>query len=309
MTAQQSRPKIEVTPDTLDLGQKSCRSTVKRALAEYRWITRNIPGEQQKALNALLGFVIQSTDYLDLESPNGLSLDVWCELRDDLSEAFQDSYSSEELYALVAGVRKYDVPRQYLFDLLDGIDLWIRNRSFETYDDAEVFAYRMGGAPLAAAVPILGFIKPGYEEPAIQAGKAVFLTNAVANVVQDVKLNKCFLARQDLEETEVDLARLKVRKTSPGLKHLVRLYGSRIEKLMYEGGKLASHLDFDARRSFVSLMALNWRMLTKMRKDPESVLDQDGVLSRREKFGLKTRHLMGMEGHIPVIPEDDGHHH
>ena len=309
MTTQQSRPKIEVNQDTQAAGHRKCKALVKRDFLKHRWFARNLPREQQRALYSLFGFVVQSMDYLDLESTDGLSLDVWCEFRDDLNNAFNDEYVSEEFYVLIAAVRKYDLPRQYLFDMLNGADHWIRNRKFETYDDLLVFAYQMGGTPMALSVPIAGFIKPGYEDAAIKAGQAVFLTNSIANIVRDMKLNKCFIAKEDIEELELDVSRVKVRKASPELKHLIRLYGSRIEKLMYEGGKLANFLDFDARRSFVSLMAYHWRLLTKMRAQPESVLSDEGVLTRRERVGLKTRHLMGMEGSIPIIPEADDHHH
>ena len=304
----ESRTKISVDDTTLDTGNRICSAAVKRNMSEYLWITRNLPNEQRLALNALLNHLIRTSDYLDLESSNGLPLDVWCEFRDDLSEAFLDSYASSDLLSLVDAARKYNVPKQYLFDMLDGVDGWIRQRGFETYDELEVFAYRFAGAAMTAAVPIVGFVKEGYEESSVAAGQAIFLTQSLANLVRDIKVNKIFIAKADIEETELSLARMKVKKPCPGLKHLVRLYGSRIEKLMYQGGRLYEYLDFDARRCFKSLMAVYWKMLMKMRVNPEVVLDPDGVLTKRELFALKTRHVMGLEGDLPFI-SDGGHGH
>ena len=307
MPTQESRQKIDVENGTLQKGDKICRTAAKKCFSQYLWIANNLPGEQRTAICALLNHVVRSADYLDLESADGLPLDVWCEFRDDLSDAFQDNFASADLVSLVHVFNKYNVPRQFLFDTLDGVDDWIRHRGFETFEDLLVFAYRMGGAPLAASVPICGFIKSGYEDAAIKAGQAVFLTHVMANVISDIKLNKIYFAKEDLDETELSISRVKVRQSSPELKHLIRIYGARVEKLMYEGGKLIEYLDFDARRSFTSLMAMNWSMLMKMRLDPESVLNPDGVLTRREMFGLKTKHVLGLEGKIPVIPQLQHH--
>ena len=304
-----TRPKISIDDKSLDEGNRTCTASVKRSMPEFMWVTRNLPKDQRQAVNALLNHMIRTADYLDLESSNGLSLDVWCEFRDDLSDAFLENYASSDLVSLVDACRKYDIPKQYLFDMLDGVDGWIRNRGFDTYADLEVFAYRFGGAAMTAAVPIVGYVKDGYEESAVAAGQAIFLTRILANLVQDIKVNKIYVAEQDVKETELSISRMKVRKVCPGLKHLVRLYGSRIEKLMYKGGHLFEYLDFDARRCFTSLMGVHWAMLMKMRLNPEVVLDPDGVLTRREMFGFKTRHVMGTEGGLSIIPEVSHDHH
>ena len=305
----ETRPKISVDATTLEQGNRMCSAAVKRSMSDFLWIIKNLPREQQGAVQALLSHLIRTADYLDLESSNGLPLDVWCEFRDDLSEAFLDSYASADLVPLVDACRKYDVPKQYLFDMLDGVDGWIRQRGFQTYDELEVFAYRFGGSAMTAMVPIVGYEKEGYEEAAVAAGQAIFLTRILANMVADFKVNKHFIAKADIEETGLSISRMKVRKVCPSLKHLVRLYGSRIEKLMYKGGHLYEYLDFDARRCFKSLMAVHWSMLMKMRLNPESVLDQEGVLSRRELFGMKTRHVMGTETDLPIIPQGGHGHH
>ena len=308
MTIQESRPRIEVNSGTIDQGNRICKTAVKTCFADYAWVVNNLPGDRRTALYALLNHVVRAADYLDLESTNGLPLDVWCEFRDDLSDAFMEKYASADLVALVDACKKFNVQRQYLFDILIGVDSWIRDRRIETFDDLLVFTYRFGGAALAASVPIIGFVKPDYEVPAINAGQAILLTQILANLVQDIKLKKTFIAVEDLEETELSIPRVKVRQTCSGLKHLIRLYGHRIEKLMYKGGRLIEYLDFDAKRSFTSLYAIHWEMLMRMRLEPDVVLSKAGVLSRGELFKLKTRHIMGIEGNIPVIPAIDPDH-
>ena len=136
------------------------------------------------------------------------------------------------------------------------------------------------------AVPILGTIKPGYEVAAIESGKAIMLTQILANCVTHMKHNKLFFAREDLEDCEVDLPRLKLRRPSQGFRYLVRLYVHRIERMYIDGGSLLSHMDYDGKRTLKSLLGMSWKMLMKMKVEPECILSEEGVLSKGELLGL-----------------------
>lgn len=307
-TDNETRPRIELSNEAVERGYKMCRTATRQEFGSLTWVGKNLPSNRRRGIEALMNHMARCIDLTDLESSDGLPLDIWSEIRDDLSDAFMDECTTADLAALVDTARTFDVPKQYLFDMLDGVDVWIRNRAFPTYDELEVFAGRVGGSAMAAAVPILGHIKEGYEVAAVKTGQAVMLTQLLAGVVTNLKLNKPFLAEDDIEDTGVILHRLKMRQPSQELKYLVRLYASRIEKLFYEGGHVVDFLDYDGRRSVTSLLAVHWAMLMKMRVEPESVLAKEGVLSKREMFGLKAKHVLGTEGKIPIIPEQDHHH-
>jgi phytoene/squalene synthetase len=308
MTTIPTTNQLEQRRNLLELGNSACRRKAKRAFRKYLWMISNLPGEKKNGLYALLAFLVRLDDYLEIDSPIGLSVPVWSELRDELSDAFAGRGSPSETVALVHACDRYQVPRQFLFDVLEGVDTWIRHRGFESYDDLLVFAYRLGGAPMIAAAQIGGVVKPGFEELAIKAGQALFLTNLLANLVADVKLNQVFMARNDLATTGASLHRIKLRQPHPELRHLVRLYGARADQLLHQAGQLTEFLDYDATRSFKSLMALAWSMLIKMRINPEIVLDPAGVLTRRELLSLRFRHFLGLEGNNAPLEFSGGDH-
>jgi phytoene/squalene synthetase len=302
------RKRIELNATAIEQGYHLCHVEVRKKFRDQYWVTGNLPPERRRALETLMWHLLRCIDLLDLESPNHLPLDVWCDVRADVSDAFLDQCTSCELAALVDSFRKFNVPKQYLFDMLDGADTWIRNGKFTSYEDLVTFAYRMGGAPMVAAVPILGFVKAGFEVPAIKCGKAIVLTHLLANCVNNMKQNKNFLATEDLDDCEIVVHRIKLREGGKSWNHLVRLYCARIEKLFYEGGQLIHFLDFDGVRTVKSLLGLHWKILMKMKLDPDVALHEEGVLTKRDWFALRSRHIMGTEGNIPVIPHDNGHH-
>ncbi len=304
-----TRQPIDFDDQTVARGYRSCRTAIKKHLKPYLWTVGNIAGEQRQGVDALLAHLLSVMDLLDLESSNGLSLDVWHEVRDDLSDAFLEKYARVELAALVDACRKFSVPKQFVFDPLRGADLWIRSRKFANFDELETFCSYVGGSTMAALVPVVGFLKDDYELTAIACGKAVMLTQLLAGSVTDLKHGRVFLAQDDIKECNVDLSRMKLRQPHEGLRHLVRLYVSRIEKQFFEAGKLVAYLDFDGRRSLSSLLAYYWKSLMQMQRDPESVLHEDGVIHGKELLALKSRHVLGMEQKVAIIPDDHGHGH
>ena len=304
------REHIELNSAAIERGYKSCKGAVKKFFKGQLWPISNMPGEQRRGLDAVLSNLMRTIDLLDLDSADGLSLDIWHEMRDDLSDAMQGKCATVELAALADTANKFKIPQQYLFDPLRGADQWIRTREFKTFDELETFCSQVGGASMAAVVPVLGPIEDDWEVDAIGCGKAAMLTQLLASFVNDTKQNKVFLAKEDIEDCEVDLPRLKMRRESKELRYLVRLYTSRIEKMFLECSGLASCLDFDGNRSIKSFLAMNWKMLQKMKVEPECILAEEGVLSGRDQLSLKSRHLLGMDKALPIVSEaEHAHHH
>lgn len=292
---------IELNSNAIERGYRSCRGAARRYFKSHLWATVNLPRDQRRALDAILFNLMRTLDLLDLESADGRSLDVWFELRDDLSDAFRGQCTSVELAALVDASRRFQIPKQFIFDPLRGADLWIRNQKFQTFGELESFCSYVGGSSLVSAMPILGVIKPDFEVLAIECGKAIMLTQLLANCVNDMKRNRTFLAQDDIVRCELDIPRLKLRRPSPSLIHFVRLYASRIEKKFFRAKHLAEHLDFDGKRTLKSLLALHWQMLLKMQLTPETILCEEGVLNRHERLAFKSRHLLGLEREIPIF--------
>ena len=292
---------IELNSHATERGYRSCRGAVRRYFKPQLWTSVNLPREQRRALDAILFNLMRTLDLLDLESADGRSLDVWFELRDDLSDAFRGKCTSVELAALVDASRRFSIPKQFIFDPLRGADLWIRNQKFQTFGELESFCSYVGGSSLVSAMPILGVTKPNFEVFAVECGKAIMLTQLLANCVNDIKRNKIYLAQEDMFQCELDVPRLKLRRPSPSLIHFVRLYASRIEKMFFRAKRLAEHLDFDGNRTLKSLLALHWQMLLKMQLTPETILSEQGVLNRQERLALKSRHLLGLERDLPIF--------
>ena len=293
----------------IELGYKSSRNACRAMFADFVWAAGNLPARQRQGILALGNYLIECIDLLDLESVDGTSLDVWHEVRDDLADALDGRPSTPTRAALMDTVNRFKIPHEHLFEMLDGADTWICNRRFETFDQTLSFTEKFGGNMLAACVPVLGFLERDYQPLAIKCGQAIHLTQILANLLPDLKEHKSFLAKEDYTKCEIDMARLQMRRPGKQFRHFVRQHTSRIERLFIEGGKLVGFLDYSGARTISSILDYHWKMFTKMRAEPELIYGMEKVLSRKDKFKLRTRHVMGLEGKSPVIDRGEEHHH
>lgn len=295
-----------VSSEDLEVGRRSCRAAVKKFYQNSLWVMGNMPGEQKTGCVCVLHHLMRVLDMLDLSSVDGQTLDVWQEVHDELGQALAGSSSSPEWAALADTVDRFDIPTQFVFDPLLAADTWIRNRRHETFAQLEQFAGGIGGSTLAALVTVAG-VKAGadFHDRAIEAGKAMMLTRLLANCVEDAKRGRSFLAEEDFGECEVDVHRLQLRQPGMPITWLARLYASRIEKMFAAGGELIHDLDFDAARSFKSLMTMHWKMLNQLRLEPDLILRSDSPLNTSTLLRLRARHLLGLEGNASILPAAD----
>lgn len=298
---------VRVNDALIERGYKSCLTTSRKFFASTAWMTSNLPAENKKAIASLGWHLIRCIDFLDLESYDGLSLDIWKERLYELSDVFCGKCRCAEDAALADIVNRFGIPKEHLFEMMTAADSWSRTRKFETYEQMELFSEKFGGSMLAACAPIFGARGTDYFGPAIQCGAAIHMTHLLSNLVSNLKQHQAFYPEADVRKTGLSLTRTMMRQSSPELKQFVRLQTSRIQNLFVAGGEVVPLLDFGGKRTMSSLLDYSWAVFSKMRAQPDSILDPAGVLTQREKLALRTRHLMGTEGKAPIIAASHGH--
>ena len=298
---------VKATDAVIQRGYKNCVATSRKFYSSAAFMTANLPAEKRKAIATIACHLLRCVDFLSLESFNGLSLDIWKENLNDLSDTFAGKCRAAEDAALADVVKRFQIPKEHLFEMMTAADAWIRTRKFETHDQLALFAAKFGGSMMAASVPILSDKAIQDFKPTIHCGQAIHLTHMLANLVPNLKQHQSFYATDDVERTGLSITRTMMRQSSPELKNFVRMQTSRIEKHFIAGGQLVNHLDFDGKRSVSSLLDYYWAVFMKLRAQPDSILQPKGVLNQRERLQLRTRHLMGTEGKSPIIGVSDHH--
>jgi len=130
--------------------------------------------------------------------------------RDEIGRVFDGgSAESPQGRALVPVARRFDMPRRAFDDLIDGVQMDLGHRRYETFDDLREYCWRVASTVGLVCLPIFGCRHPGGRDYAMNLGLALQLTNIVRDVKTDLDQGRVYLPQDDLRRfgvTEADLA-------------------------------------------------------------------------------------------------------
>lgn len=143
---------------------------------------------------------------------------------------FQSAPPNPLLGAAVTRVfREHAIPRQYTIDLIDGLLSDLSPRCIESRAELLHYCYQVGGTVGLTLAPLLGVTCQRGLMAARDLGIAMQLTNVLRDVAEDLRHDRVYLPREDLERFDLsadDLHRWIVERRSPPeqLRALIRLY-------------------------------------------------------------------------------------
>jgi len=107
------------------------------------------------------------------------------------------------LPALKMIVDKYNIPREPLFHLIEGIETDMESQSFATFDDSIDYCHQVATSVGFASLAIWGTSKPLFSEPVVRAAKACGVafqwTNIVRDLLEDYRSGRIYLPQAELQ--------------------------------------------------------------------------------------------------------------
>jgi phytoene synthase len=197
------------------------------------------------------------------------------------SEANEDPIA-RDLRAVMA---KYSLPAAMLEEIIDGVEMDLRNVRYETFEELRVYCYRVASAVGLVSIEVFGYRNPACRDYAIQLGLALQMTNIIRDVGKDLSNGRIYLPREDLARFGYFEADLQQRKYNEPFLALMQFEATRAEEFF---AKAAALLPREDRRSMVAaeIMASVYRtLLERMKSDRFRVFDKEYRLSKIEKAG------------------------
>lgn len=105
--------------------------------------------------------------------------------------------------ALQQVVRKHGIARRHLFDLLDGFALDATEARFPTLNDTLHYCYHVAGVVGVMMAQIMGVKDRGVMHRAADLGIAFQLTNIARDVIDDMRIGRCYLPEEWLERMRI----------------------------------------------------------------------------------------------------------
>jgi phytoene synthase len=295
--------------DALCASYAACRRRCRRAGSNFSAGFLLLPRAKRRAMDALYAFLRHTDDLVDNPQPAPLRTAALGQWRAALEDALQGRFdlppddpqhpSPPEdpqvqagrilLPALADTVRQFAVPPQHLRAVIEGMEMDLKQRRYETFQELKQYCQRVASAVGLACIHIWGFRTPEALEPARKCGIALQLTNILRDLGDDAQQGRVYLPLSDLRECHYTVQDLLCNVADKRFERLMALQVERAERYYREGAALLDVLARDGQRIFGMTMAVYWALLRKIQRRPADVFAGRIRLGRAKKLQLAAR--------------------
>ncbi len=225
----------------------------------------------------------------------GLGVRAFASNKRVLSEFLNgQSMASAEILlpALVDTVEKYHIPADCLYAVLDGVEMDLDRRRYQTFDELKEYCLRVASAVGLACIHVWGFRGQGTPQadaalkPARQAGVALQLTNILRDLKADAAADRVYLPLEDLHSCGYTTEELKNGVVNNAFCRLMELEIDRARQFYQQGANLFDFLNRDGRRIFGLMTAVYRRLLEKIARRPGDVFARPIRIGKFNRLAL-----------------------
>ena len=210
--------------------------------------------------------------------------------RKKLSTAYGQITSTDPIFiALKDTIRRYNIPRQLLDDMISGMEDDFHRNRYETFEELYSYCYRVASTVGLVCIEIYGYDDLEAREFSESWGIFMQMTNIIRDVAEDAERDRIYLPMEDLRRYGIrgrDVKSGADLLKHPGWKPFVEEYISRAETYRDKAFKLLPLLDRQSRYSPAAMMAFYESILKKINKSEGDVFTQRVQLSKAEKITL-----------------------
>lgn len=194
--------------------------------------------EQKEALGLVYAFCRYADDIVDDNFENAPKL--LAELKLNLTKPSDEFFNKLEQI-----IKKYSIPKEYFFDLIEGVKSDLKKPvRFETFKDLQWYIYRVAGVVGLMCIHIFGFKNKQTKDYALALANAVQMTNILRDIAEDSKINRLYLPLEDLRKFEVSVEDILNKNNSYAVKKLLAFERERTAAFYNQAQELLPKEDF-----------------------------------------------------------------
>ncbi len=206
------------------------------------------------------------------------------ELLQPLSTSSTRLVDQHILAAIVDVVRRYSIPEQYLFDVIDGVESDLNVRKFDTFTQLENYCYHVAGAVGLCCIHIWGFEGAQAERLAIDCGTAFQLTNVLRDLSEDASRGRIYLPQADLDDFGYRPEELRAGVRNSAFEALMKFEVDRARDYYDRSADLTTCLSPPGRRIYSAMRDIYGGLLREIERRNYDVFTQRIRLSGFQKL-------------------------
>ncbi|HKP93642.1 MAG TPA: phytoene/squalene synthase family protein, partial [Chthoniobacterales bacterium] len=145
--------------------------------------------------------------------------------------------------------RKYAITPAMLDEIIDGVEMDLRNVRYASFEELRVYCYRVASAVGLVSIEIFGYRNAACRDYAIQLGLALQMTNIIRDVGKDLRNDRIYLPHEDMALFGYSETELEARTHNDAFVRLLEFEADRAEEFF---STAAAHLPREDRRAMVA---------------------------------------------------------
>lgn len=245
-----------------------------------------LPKEKKEGMMVIYAFSRLVDDAVD-ESPDEATakreIQLWRErVESCYSGNLKDSHPI--LPELKVIVERFQIPKNYLLDLIIGMEMDLLKNRYATYAELETYCYHVAGTIGMMCQHIFGATSEEAKAGAILLGKAFQITNIIRDVGNDLVRNRIYLPVDDMKKFSVREEDILVKKMTPNLLALLSFESARAESLYQKAFATIPKDELKKMKSALVMNAVYHKILKKLQKENFPVFEKKVSLNIFEKL-------------------------
>lgn len=193
-----------------------------------------LPAVKRRAIIAVWDFcraVDDAVDEAGRSDQAALELARW---RQDVAACYEGGRpQTRQGQSLSPYVEQFGLPRQAFEDLIDGVEMDVYPRRYQTFDALHQYCRRVASAVGLVCVEIFGYEDRKAREYAVELGVALQLTNIIRDLSADLARDRLYLPLDDLSRFDCCEADLRAGVSTTKTQALLR-YQCQRARAFYE---------------------------------------------------------------------------
>jgi phytoene synthase len=245
-----------------------------------------LPQARRRAITALYAFCREVDDVVDDAVDPQLAATRLAWWRHEVEQLFAGNPQHPVTRALQPALTPYAIRAQQLHEIIDGMEMDLRQTRYLDFAALERYCYHVAGAVGLLAAGIFGYSDPRSLEYAKSLGTAFQLTNIIRDVGEDARKNRIYLPAEDLQRFNVTAADLLHARYSAGFPALMAFQAARARAYYDKAMAALPAADRRAQRPGLIMAAIYSALLAEIERDGFQVLTQRTSLTPLRKLWI-----------------------
>lgn len=159
-----------------------------------------LPRPKRDAIETIYAFCRFTDDIVDEAGDEKEKHALLLQWTEELQKSLYGASRFSLLNKLSAIIHRFHIPVELFYELIEGMEMDLRNTRYTTFGELEQYCYRVASTVGLICAEVFGYTNEKTKQYALNLGIALQLTNILRDIKSDAKRGRIYLPLEDLKK-------------------------------------------------------------------------------------------------------------